>query len=304
MAEELIKLYAARQAAPGYAFSADTPWQRDFEDDFPYEETPDQLQCIEEIKQDMQQPHPMDRLLCGDVGYGKTEVAVRAAFKAVMDSKQVAFLVPTTVLAQQHYQSVKKRFAHFPVRIEMLSRFRTAQEQKHILQQLKEGKIDILINNAGITNDSTLKKMTVEQWQNVIDVNLSGTFYCCKAVLNYMLEAGYGRIVNASSVVGLYGNFGQTNYVATKAGLIGMTKTMARELGRKGITVNAVAPGFIETEMVAKMPENVLDGMRAKVPVGRLGRPEEIAAAYLYLASDEAAYVNGAVLSVDGGMTV
>ena len=159
----------------------------------------------------------------------------------------------------------------------------------------KFGKIDILINNAGIT---------VEQWQNVIDVNLSGTFYCCKAVLNYMLEAGYGRIVNASSVVGLYGNFGQTNYVATKAGLIGMTKTMARELGRKGITVNAVAPGFIETEMVAKMPENVLDGMRAKVPVGRLGRPEEIAAAYLYLASDEAAYVNGAVLSVDGGMTV
>ena len=168
----------------------------------------------------------------------------------------------------------------------------------------KFGKIDILINNAGITNDSTLKKMTVEQWQNVIDVNLSGTFYCCKAVLNSMLEAGYGRIVNASSVVGLYGNFGQTNYVATKAGLIGMTKTMARELGRKGITVNAVAPGFIETEMVAKMPENVLDGMRAKVPVGRLGRPEEIAAAYLYLASDEAAYVNGAVLSVDGGMTV
>ena len=108
----------------------------------------------------------------------------------------------------------------------------------------KFGKIDILINNAGITNDSTLKKMTVEQWQNVIDVNLSGTFYCCKAVLNYMLEAGYGRIVNASSVVGLYGNFGQTNYVATKAGLIGMTKTMARELGRKGITVNAVAPGL------------------------------------------------------------
>ena len=127
---------------------------------------------------------------------------------------------------------------------------------------------------------------------------------CIRDRLNYMLEAGYGRIVNASSVVGLYGNFGQTNYVATKAGLIGMTKTMARELGRKGITVNAVAPGFIETEMVAKMPENVLDGMRAKVPVGRLGRPEEIAAAYLYLASDEAAYVNGAVLSVDGGMTV
>ena len=145
MADELIRLYASRQAAPGFAFSPDTPWQRDFEDDFPYEETPDQLQCIAEIKQDMQQPHPMDRLLCGDVGYGKTEVAVRAAFKAVMDGKQVAFLVPTTVLAQQHFQSVRKRFSHFPVRIEMLSRFRTAQEQKQILQKLKDGQIDILI---------------------------------------------------------------------------------------------------------------------------------------------------------------
>ena len=166
------------------------------------------------------------------------------------------------------------------------------------------GKIDILINNAGITNDSTLKKMTVEQWQQVIDINLSGSFYCIKAITPYMLEKGYGRIVNASSVVALYGNFGQTNYVATKAGLIGMTKTLARELGKKGITVNAVAPGFIETDMVAKMPENVLDGMRAKVPVGRLGQPEEIASAYLFLASEEAAYINGATLSVDGGMTI
>jgi len=168
----------------------------------------------------------------------------------------------------------------------------------------KYGKIDILINNACITNDSTLKKMTIEQWQQVIDINLSGSFYCIKAITPYMLEKGYGRIVNASSVVALYGNFGQTNYVATKAGLIGMTKTLARELGKKGITVNAVAPGFIETDMVAKMPENVLDGMRAKVPVGRLGQPEEIASAYLFLASEEAAYINGATLSVDGGMTI
>lgn len=168
----------------------------------------------------------------------------------------------------------------------------------------KYGKIDILINNAGITNDSTLKKMTIEQWQQVIDINLSGSFYCIKAITPYMLEKGYGRIVNASSVVALYGNFGQTNYVATKAGLIGMTKTLARELGKKGITVNAVAPGFIETDMVAKMPENVLDGMRAMVPVGRLGQPEEIASAYLFLASEEAAYINGATLSVDGGMTI
>ena len=166
------------------------------------------------------------------------------------------------------------------------------------------GKIDILINNAGITNDSTLKKMTPEQWQSVIDINLTGTFYCTKAVNQYMVEAGWGRIINVSSVVGLYGNFGQTNYVATKAGVIGMTKTLCRELGKKGVTVNAVAPGFIATDMVAKMPEDVLAGMVAKVPVGRLGKPEDSANAFCFLASDEAAYVNGAVLSVDGGMTV
>ena len=166
------------------------------------------------------------------------------------------------------------------------------------------GKIDILINNAGITNDSTLKKMTPEQWQSVIDINLTGTFYCTKAVNQYMVEAGWGRIINVSSVVGLYGNFGQTNYVATKAGVIGMTKTLCRELGKKGVTVNAVAPGFIATDMVAKMPEDVLAGMVAKVPVGRLGKPEDIANAFCFLASDEAAYVNGAVLSVDGGVTV
>lgn len=168
----------------------------------------------------------------------------------------------------------------------------------------KFGKIDILVNNAGITRDSTLKKMTPELWQQVIDVNLTGVFYCTKIVSEYMVEKNYGRIINASSVVALYGNFGQTNYVATKAGLIGMTKTWARELGKKGITVNAIAPGFIATEMVAKMPENVIEGMKSKVPVGRLGQPEEIASAYLFLASDEAAYINGATLSVDGGMTI
>lgn len=166
------------------------------------------------------------------------------------------------------------------------------------------GQIDILINNAGITRDSTLKKMTPELWQQVIDVNLTGVFNCTKVATEYMVEKGYGRIINASSVVALYGNFGQTNYVATKAGLIGMTKTWAREFGKKGITVNAIAPGFIATEMVAKMPENVIDSMKSKVPVGRLGKPEEIAAAYLFLASDEAAYINGTTLSVDGGMTI
>lgn len=168
----------------------------------------------------------------------------------------------------------------------------------------KHEKIDILINNAGITRDASLKKMTPEQWQQVIDVNLTGVFYCCKCVSDKMVEKNYGRIINTSSVVALYGNFGQTNYVATKAGLIGMTKTLAKELGRKGITVNAVAPGFIATDMVKKMPEDVLKAMEEKVPLKRLGLPEEIAAAYLFLASDDAAYVNGSVLSVDGGITI
>lgn len=166
------------------------------------------------------------------------------------------------------------------------------------------GKIDILINNAGITRDASLKKMTTDQWQQVIDVNLSGVFYCTKAVSPFMMDKSYGRIISTSSVVALYGNFGQTNYVATKAGVIGMTKTWARELGRKGITANAIAPGFISTEMVTLMPENVLASMREKVPLGRLGKPEEIASAFVFLASDEAAYINGAVISVDGGITI
>lgn len=168
----------------------------------------------------------------------------------------------------------------------------------------KFGRIDILINNAGITRDASIRKMTSEQWQQVIDVNLTGVFNCAKCVSAVMVEKGYGRIINTSSVVALYGNFGQTNYVATKAGVIGITKTLARELGRKGITVNAVAPGFIATEMVKKMPENVLKTMEEKVPLGRLGAPEEIASAYLFLASEEAAYINGATLSVDGGITI
>jgi len=168
----------------------------------------------------------------------------------------------------------------------------------------KYGAIDILINNAGITRDASFKKMTHEQWQQVIDVNLTGVFNCTKATVPFMLKKGYGKIVNASSVVGLYGNFGQTNYVATKAGIIGMTKTWAREFGRKGINVNAVAPGFTLTEMVAKMPENILESMKEKVPLGRLASPEDIANSYLFLCSDEASYINGHTLSVDGGMTV
>ena len=163
-------------------------------------------------------------------------------------------------------------------------------------------RIDILINNAGITRDASLKKMTQEQWQQVLDVNLTGVFNCTKVVSEYMVNQGWGRIISASSVVGLYGNFGQTNYVATKAGVIGMTKVWARELGRKGVTANAVAPGFIATEMTGLIPEEVLRQIESKIPAGKMGTPDDIASAYTFLASDEARYINGAVLSVDGGM--
>ncbi|MDI3316224.1 MAG: transcription-repair coupling factor [Bacillota bacterium] len=145
MADELLQLYAARQAVEGHAFSPDTPWQREFEESFPYEETPDQLRAVEEIKRDMERPRPMDRLLCGDVGFGKTEVALRAAFKAVMDGKQVAVLVPTTVLAQQHYVTFRQRLAGFPVRVEVLSRFRSTAEQEAILTATRRGEVDVLI---------------------------------------------------------------------------------------------------------------------------------------------------------------
>ena len=145
VAKELIELYAKREKVKGFAFTKDTPWQSQFEDNFPYVETDDQLRCIQEVKNDMEQEKPMDRLLCGDVGYGKTEVAIRAAFKAVMDQKQVAYLVPTTVLADQQYQSFKERMGEFPIRIELLNRFKTAKEQKDIVKKLKLGEIDIVI---------------------------------------------------------------------------------------------------------------------------------------------------------------
>ncbi len=166
------------------------------------------------------------------------------------------------------------------------------------------GRIDVLVNNAGITRDARLQKMTLEQFDSVIDVNLRGVFHCAQAVADPMVAQGSGVILNASSVVGVYGNFGQTNYAASKFGVIGFTKTWSRELGPKGVRVNAVAPGFIETPILATIPDKVLDAMRDDVPLRRLGRPEEIANVYAFLASDEASYVNGAVLEVSGGMTV
>ena len=164
------------------------------------------------------------------------------------------------------------------------------------------GRIDCLINNAGITSDARLVKMTEEQFDRVIEVNLKGVYRCTRAVAEPMISQGSGVILNASSVVGLYGNFGQTNYAATKAGLIGFTRTWARELGPKGIRVNAVCPGFIRTPILETIPQSAIQKMVDKVPLGRLGEPQEIANVYAFLASDEASYLNGAVIEVSGGI--
>ncbi|MEI8327328.1 MAG: 3-oxoacyl-ACP reductase FabG [Betaproteobacteria bacterium] len=170
--------------------------------------------------------------------------------------------------------------------------------------QAQHGRIDVLVNNAGITQDARLQKMTLEQFDKVIDVNLRGVFHCSQAVADIMVAQGGGVILNASSVVGIYGNFGQTNYAATKFGVIGFTKTWSRELGPKGVRVNAVAPGFIATPILKSIPEKVIAEMEHRVPLRRLGRPEEIASVYAFLASDEASYINGAVIEVSGGLTV
>ena len=166
------------------------------------------------------------------------------------------------------------------------------------------GRIDVLVNNAGITKDARLVKMTEVEFDAVIDVNLKGVFNCAQAVVEIMIAQGSGVILNASSVVGIYGNFGQTNYAATKFGVIGFTKTWFRELGPKGIRVNAVAPGFISTHILDAIPDNVMSQIKSRVALGRLGKPEEIASVYAFLASDDASYINGAVIEVSGGLTV
>jgi 3-oxoacyl-[acyl-carrier protein] reductase len=166
------------------------------------------------------------------------------------------------------------------------------------------GRIDILVNNAGINKDALVTTMTKEQWNGVIEVDLTGTFNCIQAVVDVMINQGSGVIINASSISGIYGNIGQVNYASAKAGLIGLTKTLAKELGKKGVRVNAVAPGFTITPMTSKVPDKILEMMKEKIPLHRLAEPIDIAYAYLYLASDEARYVNGAVLSVDGGLVL
>ncbi len=168
----------------------------------------------------------------------------------------------------------------------------------------KWGRVDCLVNNAGIVMDAQLKNMTEDQFDKVIDINLKGVFNCTKAVVQTMLGQESGVILNASSIVGLYGNFGQTNYAASKFAVIGMMKTWARELGRKGIRSNAICPGFISTDILKSMPDRVLRALEEKVPMGRLGTPEEIANTFAFLASDEASYINGAVIEVSGGLTI
>lgn len=173
---------------------------------------------------------------------------------------------------------------------------------REVIHEVK--KIDILINNAGITRDAALKNMTQTQWQQVIDVNLSGVFHCTKTISPHMAAQLSGRIINAASVVAHNGSFGQSNYVATKAGVIGLTKVWARELGSKGITVNAVAPGFIETEMTAVLGTDFMDELLKRTPVRRIGKPSDIANAYLFLASEKSGFITGTCLNVDGGLTL
>ena len=174
-----------------------------------------------------------------------------------------------------------------------------------LFAQLKTqfGRIDVLVNNAGITKDDLLLRMSEEAFMQVIDVNLKGAFLCCKAASKMMLKNKYGRIINISSVVGLGGNAGQANYAASKAGLIGLTKTIAKELGGKGITANAVAPGFIQTDMTDQLSEEAQNFWEERIPRKRLGKPEDVAAAVRFLASEEADYISGQVLAVDGGMS-
>ncbi len=179
-----------------------------------------------------------------------------------------------------------------------------AEDCQRVVDEVLEqrGRVDHLINNAGVTVDKTMRRMTIDDWHAVLRINLSGAFYMSKAVLEHMLERGSGRIVNISSVIGQTGNVGQVNYAASKSGLFGMTQSMAREVARKGITVNCVAPGYIETEMVAAVPEKVLEKIVSGIPVGRLGQAHEIARAVQFLVDDDAGYITGSVVSVNGGM--
>lgn len=227
----------------------------------------------------------------GGIGYA-------AVKRFVEEGAKVAIVDYDQQLGEQTAAQFGEQVAFFAVDVSKLEQVKEMVDK--VIAQF--GKIDILINNAGITRDATLVKMTEEDFDKVIQINLNGVYYCTQAVAPHMIAQGSGKIISTSSVSGVYGNFGQTNYAATKAAIIGMTKTWAKELGRKGINVNAVAPGFTATPMVEKMPEKVLQQMESITSLRRLGKPEDIANAYLFLASDDSNYITGHVLQVDGGI--
>jgi 3-oxoacyl-[acyl-carrier protein] reductase len=214
------------------------------------------------------------------INYQGSERAARDVAREVTEGGGAAEVFQADVSEREAVQRMKK---------EVLARF---------------GHVDIVVNNAGITRDKSFIRMDEEAWASVLSVNLNGVFHCTKAFLDGMLERRYGRIVHISSVVGQMGNYGQANYAAAKAALFGLTKTLAKELATRGITVNAVAPGFIETEMVAAVPEEIRNKILAQIPMGRFGTAGEVAKAVVFLVSDDASYITGQTLSVNGGMYV
>lgn len=230
------------------------------------------------------------------IGFATAQKFAReGAIVIMVDVNEEALKVAQATLAQEHL-TVEVALVNVTERVQMDA---LVERVKHAHQR-----IDILVNNAGITRDARLVNMTEAQFDQVISVNLKAVFTCTQAVAATMLEQGSGVVLNASSVVGLYGNFGQTNYAASKYGVIGMTTTWARELGPKGIRVNAVCPGFIQTPILDTIPEKVLDVMKGQCWQRRLGQPEEIANTYAFLASDEASYINGVALEVSGGLSI
>ncbi|MBI3081008.1 MAG: 3-oxoacyl-[acyl-carrier-protein] reductase [candidate division NC10 bacterium] len=212
------------------------------------------------------------------INYQGSERAAREVAREIAEAGGVADIFQADVSQREEVQQMKKQ---------VLARF---------------GRVDLLVNNAGITRDRTFVRMDEEAWAAVLSVNLNGVFYCTKAFLDGMLERRYGRIVHISSIVGQTGNYGQANYAAAKAALLGLTKTLAKELATKGITVNAVAPGFIETEMVAAVPEEIRGKIVKQIPMGRLGTAQEVAKGVVFLLSDDASYITGHTLNVNGGM--